>query len=60
MNTSDSSTVARHLFETEGPKAIAYAAQQADSFEKAGDDAQANFWRRVEARLVEIRGPRQT
>ena len=60
MTTADISTVARHLFETQGPKAIAEAAQKVESFEKAGDQAQANFWRRVEARLLEIRGPRQT
>ena len=59
MTTADISTVARHLFETLGPKAIAEAAQKVESFEKAGDEAQASFWRRVEARLLEIRGPRQ-
>jgi hypothetical protein len=60
MNTADISTVARHLFETQGPRAIAEAAQKVDSFEKAGDTAQAGFWRRVEARLHELRGPRQS
>ena len=60
MDIADVSTVARHLLETEGPKAIAHAAQQADSFEKSGDQAQAQWWRRVEARLQELRGPRQT
>jgi len=60
MTTADISTVARHLFETQGPKAIAEAAQKVESFKMAGDQAQANFWRRVEARLLEIRGPRQT
>jgi hypothetical protein len=60
MNTADISTVARHLFETEGPRALAQAAQKVDSFERAGDAAQADFWRRVEARLLELRGPRQT
>lgn len=60
MNTSDISAVARHLFETQGPKAIAEAAQKADSLEKAGNKEQAKFWRGVEAALFEIRGPRQT
>ena len=60
MDTADISTVARHLFETEGPKAIAHAAQKVESFEQSGDAAQASFWRRVEARLLELRGPRQT
>lgn len=60
MNTADISAVARHLFETQGPKAIAEAAQNADSSEKAGNDEQAKFWRRVEAVLQEMRGPRQS
>jgi hypothetical protein len=59
MNIADVSAVARHLFETQGAKAIAEAAQKADSFEDAGDKGQAAFWRRVEAVLFEIRGPRQ-
>jgi hypothetical protein len=60
MNTTDVSSVARHLFETQGAKAIAEAAQKVESSEKAGDEEQAKFWRRVEAALLEIRGPRQT
>jgi hypothetical protein len=60
MNTPDISAVARHLFETQGAKAIAEAAQKATSSEKEGDEEQAKFWRRVEAALLEIRGPRQT
>lgn len=59
MNTADVSAVARHLFETQGAKAIAQAAHKADSLEGAGDKEQAAFWRRVEAALLEIRGPRQ-
>jgi hypothetical protein len=57
---TNTTAVARHLFETQGPKALAEAAQKVDSFEKAGDEAQAKFWRGVEAALQEIRGPRQT
>ena len=60
MNTPDISAVARHLFETQGAKAIAEAAQKATSSEKEGDEEQAKFWRRVEAALLEIRGPRQS
>ena len=60
MNTPDISAVARHLFETQGAKAIAEAAQKATSSEKDGDQEQAKFWRRVEAALLEIRGPRQS
>lgn len=60
MNTADVSAVARHLFEAHGAKAIAEAARKAASFEDAGDQEQARFWRRVETALFEIRGPRQT
>ncbi len=60
MSTSDVSTVARHLFDAHGTKAIAEAAQKAASFEKAGDAEQAKFWRRVEAALMEMRGPRES
>jgi len=60
MDTADVFTVARHLFETRGAEAIAGAAQKAASFEDAGDGEQARFWRRVEAMLLEIRGPRQS
>jgi hypothetical protein len=60
MNTPDASAVARHLFETQGAKAIVEAAQKATSLHDAGDEEQAKFWRRVEAVLREIRGPRQS
>lgn len=60
MNTADVSAVARHLFEAQGAKAIAEAAQKAVSFQDAGDEEQAKFWRRVEAAVRETRGPRQS
>lgn len=60
MNTADVSTVARHLFDAQGPKAIAEAARKAASFEQAGDAEQAKFWRRVESALMEMRGPRES
>ena len=60
MNTPDISAVARHLVQTQGAQAIAEAAQKATSSEKEGDQEQAKFWRRVEAALLEIRGPRQS
>ena len=60
MNTTDISALARHLFETQGAKAIAEAAQKAESFEQAGDREQAKTWQRVEGALREMRGPRQT
>ena len=60
MDTADVSALAHHLFETQGAKAIAEAAQKADSFQHAGDEEQAKFWRQVEEVLLEIRGPRQS
>ena len=59
MNSTDISALARHLFETQGPRAIAEAARKAESFSKAGDTEQARTWQRVEAVLREMRGPRQ-
>jgi hypothetical protein len=60
MNTTDISALARHLFETQGAKAIADAAQKAESLKQAGDREQAKTWERVEALLREMRGPRQS
>jgi hypothetical protein len=60
MNATEVSAFARHLFDTEGAKAIAQAAQKAAHFEQSGDKAQAKTWQRVEAVLREMRGPRQS
>ncbi len=60
MNATDISALARHLFATQGAKAIADAAQKAESFGKAGDGEQAKIWQRVEAVLREMRGPHQS
>ena len=60
INATDISAVARHLFETQGAKAIAKAAAKAESSRKAGDLEQAKIWQRVEAVLRELRGPRQS
>jgi hypothetical protein len=51
---------ARQLWEAHGPKAIAEAAQKASSFEKRGEKERAHNWRRIEAILLEMRGPRQS
>ncbi len=59
MNSMDVSVFARQLFESHGNKAIAEAAQKAVSLEKAGDMEQSRTWRRVEAVLLEMRGPHQ-
>ncbi len=60
MNSSDISALAHHLFAEQGAGAIAAAAQKAASFEKSGDAEQARLWQRVEALLLEIRGPHQS
>jgi hypothetical protein len=60
MNASDVSALARHLFATQGAKAIAEAAQKAAQFREAGDGEQAKTWERVEAVLRELRGPHQS
>jgi len=60
MNATDVSAVARHLFETQGAKAIANAAARAEASRKMGDLEQAKTWQRVEAVLRELRGPRQS
>ncbi len=59
MNMTDIATMARHLYETEGAKAIAEAARNAARFGEAGGIEQARMWQRVEAVLREMRGPRQ-
>lgn len=60
MNSADISALARHLLATQGPKAIAEAAHKAASFDDAGDEEQSKFWRRVEAVLLELRGPKES
>jgi hypothetical protein len=60
MNTADISALAHHLFETHGAKGMAEAAQKAASFEAAGDKEQAKLWRRVEAAVSEMRGPKES
>ena len=60
MNRTDISALARHLFETQGARAIAEAAQKAEFFNRSGDRQQANTWQQVEEVLREMRGPRQT
>jgi len=60
MNVADISALAHHLFETQGTRAIAEAAQKAASFERAGDEEQSKTWRRVEAVLRDMRGPHES
>ena len=51
---------ARQLYAVEGSKAIASAAQKAVKFERHDDTARAQMWRRIEAALLQMRGPRET
>ncbi|HUX25343.1 MAG TPA: hypothetical protein VMV87_12070 [Burkholderiales bacterium] len=60
MNAVDVSALARHMFETQGAKAIIEAAQKAASSAAAGDEEQSKTWRRVEAVLWEMRGPHES
>lgn len=55
MNTGDLNGHARRLLEAYGSKAQPIAAQKAQSFERAGDEAQARTWRRLEDMIVEMR-----
>jgi hypothetical protein len=57
METVDIQDYARQLLEAHGLKAIAEAAQKASAFEQQGDEHQAQTWRRIEAALMQMRGP---
>ncbi len=50
---------ARRLIEVHGERAGVEAAQKAVELEKAGDQEQAQLWRRIEAAVGLMRGPRQ-
>ncbi len=60
MQESEVHVYARQLWKTRGQKAIAEAAHRATEFEKKRDPEQADRWRRIEAILMQMRGPRQT
>ncbi|HYD15474.1 MAG TPA: hypothetical protein VEA77_03650 [Hyphomicrobium sp.] len=49
---------ARKLMEVQGPKAIAEAAQKARTFEEQGSSEQAVTWRKIEAAMLQLQGPR--
>jgi len=57
MRASEIHDYARRLLEAQGYEAIAEAARKARMFEERGDDGQAQTWRRIEAAMMEIRGP---
>ena len=60
MHTTEIQNYARQLLEAHGARAIAEAAQKALASERSGDKEHAETWRRVEAALMLMRGPRQT
>ena len=60
MDATQIQRYARQLYEVQGAKAIAEAAHKALAFEKNNDKEQAETWRRIEAALIELRGPRHS
>jgi hypothetical protein len=60
MDAAQIQSYARQLYEVQGAKAIAEAAHKAQTFEKNNDREQAATWRRIEAALIEMRGPRHS
>jgi hypothetical protein len=49
---------ARQLLDAHGGRAIVEAAQKAYSYEEKGQTEEAEIWRRIEAALKLMRGPR--
>ena len=60
MYNDVSDRMARLLYEKHGTEAIAEAARKAATFERAGEEAQARLWRRVEAALLKLRDPKDS
>ena len=58
ITATDIEERARQLFAAHGAKAIAEAAEKARASDAAGNPAHAETWRRIEAALVQMRGPR--
>ncbi|MCP4780066.1 MAG: hypothetical protein ABUJ98_12300 [Hyphomicrobium sp.] len=57
MNAIEIQEHARKLKDAHGDKAILEAAEKARELEEAGDREQAENWRRIEAALMQMRGP---
>ena len=60
MEAANIQTLARQLYESQGPRAIAEAAQKAVAHEQRGESDKAATWRRIEAALILLRGPRES
>jgi hypothetical protein len=59
MQATEIQQHAPKLYEAHGAKAIAEAAQKAAALERTRD-ASARDWRRIEAALRQMQGPRET
>jgi hypothetical protein len=60
MEIAHIQTYARQLYEAQGARAIAEAAQKAAAYEKRGKTEEAQTWRGIEAALMQLRGPRES
>jgi len=60
MRIEDIEQHATQLYDAIGPRAIATAAQRARQCEQTGATDDAISWRKIETRLLEKRGPRQS
>ena len=59
MQATEIHAHARKLLDAHGSKAIVEAARKAIELETSGNRPQAETWRRIEAALRHLRGPRQ-
>ena len=59
MQATEIHAHARKLLDAHGSKAIVEAARKAAELEHNGDRDQAETWRRIQAALHHLRGPRQ-
>ncbi len=57
MNAVEINDYARQLYASDGPKALADAAEMARRYAQSGDKGLAEDWRRIQAALRELRGP---
>jgi hypothetical protein len=60
MEVAHIQSYARQLYDAQGSKAIAEAAQKAAAYERRGQNEEAQTWRRIEATRVLLRGPRES
>ena len=60
MSETQVHTIARQMFETHGPAAIAQAAQRALACESGGEAEEAREWRHIEEAMKMMRGPHQS